>query len=601
MICNVYLSYSANYCILDMKKLNGRNNKKPEILIVEDSLTQAEQLRALLENSDFSVTHAVNGKHALTILEKFIPDMVISDIIMPEMDGYQLCIRIKENEQLKHIPVILLTSLTDPEDVLNGLTCGADNFFTKPYQEEYLLAQIHQILLQPKLNTNENIRIMVEIYFAGKKRLITANQMQMLTLLLSTYEAAVIQNRQLLKVQEELKNLNDSLEEKVLERTAELKVSKEKAEESDKLKSAFLSNMSHEIRTPLNGILGFTGLLKEKSLTDAEKDEFISIVDRCSQELLHTVSNILDISKIEAGQDKLNVENINIIEFTENIISLFRSIAAGRKLALTLRSQLPENITSIICDPDKLRRALNNLIDNAIKFTETGGVEIVLSGNKDNLLFEIRDTGIGIDPAFHKIIFDRFRQVEMSEARTYGGNGLGLSIAKSLAEIMGGTIVIDSFLGIGSAFTLSIPLIPGASSETVQILSKFQNALTVDLRGKTILVAEDEAANSLVIKSMLKSTGLKIILAVNGLEAVELCKNEPSISLVLMDIKMPEMDGLTATRIIKSLRRDLPIIATTAYAFSNNRDMCLEAGCSDYLAKPFKKEELLNLTNKYLS
>src|SRR5664279_271364 len=317
MICNVYLSYSANYCILDMKKLNGRNNKKPEILIVEDSLTQAEQLRALLENSDFSVTHAVNGKHALTILEKFIPDMVISDIIMPEMDGYQLCIRIKENEQLKHIPVILLTSLTDPEDVLNGLTCGADNFFTKPYQEEYLLAQIHQILLQPNLNTNENIRIMVEIYFAGKKRLITANQMQMLTLLLSTYEAAVIQNRQLLKVQEELKNLNDSLEEKVLKRTAELKVSKEKAEESDKLKSAFLSNMSHEIRTPLNGILGFTGLLKEKSLTDAEKDEFISIVDRCSQELLHTVSNILDISKIEAGQDKLNVENINIIEFTE--------------------------------------------------------------------------------------------------------------------------------------------------------------------------------------------------------------------------------------------------------------------------------------------
>jgi len=244
---------------------------------------------------------------------------------------------------------------------------------------------------------------------------------------------------------------------------------------------------------------------------------------------------------------------------------------------------------------------LNNLIDNAIKFTETGGIEIGLSGNKDNLLFEIRDTGIGIDPSFHKIIFDRFRQVEMSEARTYGGNGLGLSIAKSLAEIMGGTIDIDSSLGEGSTFTLSIPFIQGDSSETVQIESKFQNALTMDLRGKTILVAEDEAANSLVIKSMLKSTGLKIILAVNGLEAVELCKNEPAISLVLMDIKMPEMDGLTATRIIKSLRRDLPVIATTAYAFSNNRDMCLEAGCSDYLAKPFNKEELLNLTNKYLS
>ena len=520
---------------------------------------------------------------------------------MPEMDGYQLCIRIKGNEKIKNIPVILLTSLTDPEDVLNGLTCGADNFFTKPYQEDYLLAQIHQILLQPKLNTNENIRIMVEIFFAGKKRLITANQMQMLTLLLSTYEAAVMQNRQLLKVQEELKDLNDSLEKKVLERTAELIVSKEKAEESDKLKSAFLSNMSHEIRTPLNGILGFAGLLKDKSLTDTEKDEFINIVDRCSHELLHTVSNILDISKIEAGQDKLNVENINIIEFTKNIISLFQPIAAGRKLSLTLKKSLPDNITTIISDPDKLRRALNNLIDNAIKFTETGGVEIVLSGNKDNLLFTISDSGIGIDPAFHKIIFDRFRQVEMSEARTYGGNGLGLSIAKSLAEIMGGTIELDSSPGAGSTFTLGIPLIQVESSEEIQNMAEFLPIPIKDLSNKTILVAEDEAANSLVIKSMLKSTGLKIILAVNGLEAVEFCKNEPAISLVLMDIKMPEMDGLTATRIIKSLRRDLPVIATTAYAFSNNKDMCIEAGCSEYLAKPFKKEELLNLTNKYLS
>jgi signal transduction histidine kinase len=598
-----------------MKKLNSGNIKKPEILIVEDSLTQAEQLRSLLEKNNFKVTHASNGKHALTILEKLIPDLVISDIIMPEMDGYQLCIGIKENIKLKHIPVILLTYLTDPEDVLNGLTCGADNFFTKPYQEEYLLAQIRQILLQPKLNAGENIRIMVEIYFAGKRRLITANQMQMLTLLLSTYEAAVIQNRELLKVQEELKNLNDNLEDKVEKRTAELKDdiaarmlvehelirAKEKAEESDKLKSAFLSNMSHEIRTPLNGILGFTGLLNDKSLSDSERDEFIKIVDRCSQELLHTVSNILDISKIEAGQDKLNVESINIIEFIENILWLFQPIAAGRKLSISLKNYLPVNITRIITDPDKLRRALNNLIDNAIKFTETGGVEIVLSGNKDHLFFEIRDTGIGIDPQFHKIIFDRFRQVEMSDTRTYGGNGLGLSIAKSLAEIMGGTIAIDSFLGIGSAFTLSTPLIQGASSETVQVETKPQNAPTENVSGKTILIAEDEFANSLVIKSMLKSTGLKILLAVNGLEAIELCKNEPAISLVLMDIKMPEMDGLTATRIIKSLRRDLPIIATTAYAFSNNRDMCLEAGCSDYLPKPFKKEELLNLAKKYLS
>ena len=211
-----------------MKTSGFRKSIKAEILIAEDSPTQAELLKQFLEENGFKVTHAVNGKQALTILEKFIPDLVISDIIMPEMDGYELCARIKADARLMDLPVILLTTLTDPEDVLNGLTCGADNFFTKPYQEDYLISQILQIISQPKMQKNENIRIMVEIFFAGKKRLITANQMQMLTLLLSTYESAVIQNRQLLRTQEELKQLNNTLEDKVEKRTAALNETMEK-------------------------------------------------------------------------------------------------------------------------------------------------------------------------------------------------------------------------------------------------------------------------------------------------------------------------------------------------------------------------------------
>lgn len=576
-----------------MKTGGPRVSKKPEILIAEDSPTQAEQLKQLLVENNYHVTHAINGRQALVILEKLIPDLIISDILMPEMDGYELCKRIKEDENLKDIPVILLTSLTDPEDVLKGLTCGADNFFTKPYQEDYLISHIQQIIAHHKQYENEHLRIVVEIFFAGKKRIITTDQMQMLTLLLSTYEAAVLQNKQLLKTQEELKSLNESLEEKVEKRTMELK-------ESDKLKSAFLANMSHEIRTPLNGILGFSQLLKERGLTDKEKEDYIDTVDQCTHQLLHTVTDIIDISKIEAGQDMAHPVVFNLPDFLEKVRIFFHPLAGQRNLILTLNNELPGNLVNVLSDPDKFRQALNNIIGNAIKFTETGGVEINISKSNNNLIFKIIDSGIGIEPAFHKVIFDRFRQVEISASRKYGGTGLGLSLAKSFIEMLEGTIEVDSSPGKGSTFTISIPFIPADVPLKEKKKEKMEGTSDVEMSGKTILVAEDEGTNSSVIKSMLKSTGVKILFAVNGIEAVEMCKKDLAISLVLMDIKMPGMDGLSATRLIKSFRSDLPVIATTAYAFSNDKVKCLEAGCNDFLSKPIRKEELINMISKYL-
>jgi PAS domain S-box-containing protein len=698
--------------------------RKTEILIVEDSRTQAEQLKYLLEGNNCTVSYAINGQQALELMKIFTPDLIISDIIMPGMDGFELCRRIREDQELKHIPVILLTSLSDPEDVLMSLTNGADIFFSKPYKDDYLISHINNLVSNPVQLENATANQEVSMFFNGKRRTIKANPSQMLSLLLSTYEYAVIQNKQLLNLQEEFKKNNENLEERIENRTLELKESKikyfdlynnaptmflsvesgtwgiiecndtllnkigltrqevigismfslfhpdslehskvlwqsflvtgelknceielllkpegklpvlmnatsvrdrngknlysrtvmqdisalklveeeliyakEKAEESDNLKSAFLANMSHEIRTPLNGIQGFSQLLKEPGISDEDKEDYINTIDQCSQQLLQIVTDIIEISKIEAGQEKSHPAAVKIPSLLEEVRLLFQPLAARKNLIFKIINKLSDNHDNIIIDPDKLKHALNNIIANAIKFTNSGEVGLEISKINNNLIVKISDSGIGIEPAYHEKVFERFRQVEMSDTRKYGGTGLGLSLAKSFIELIGGTIELDSSLGKGSTFTIIIPYIPVVIQSELKL---GDIPCFIDWNRKTILLAEDEVSNVYVIKSMLKSTGVNILMASNGLEAVELCRNDFAISLVLMDIKMPEMDGLTATRLIKSFRKDLPVIATTAYAFSNDKTRCIEAGCIDYLSKPFRKEELMNITRKYL-
>lgn len=837
-----------------MKEFIRTDKKKVDILVVEDSQTQAEQLKYLLEKHHYYVKVANNGLHALQVLEQFDPKIIITDICMPEMDGYELCRKIKEQDRKMEIPVILLTSLSNPEDVIEGLECGADNFITKPYSEEYLLSHVEHIIANCKLHQTERVRIGVEIMFGGKRRFITADQQQMLTLLISTYEAAVIRNRELLNTQEELQTLNETLEELVEERTLELKQNeqkyqdlydnaptmfmsveyltgkviecnetllrktgfkrsevigepvfsryhpdcidttkknfqlfnevgeirnseadfitvlggkipvlinstavqddlgnnlhsrsviqdiselkqaqeelkqseeryravadsavdsiitadkagniigwnqgatstfgytdkeiigqpltilipdkykdlhmdgfnrvqqgglphvigktvefqgqrkngkifpievsmaqwqtssdrfftgiirditvrklaeeellwaKEKAVESDRLKSAFLANLSHEIRTPMNAILGFSELLNDPDMEDENKEIFLSRINQATHQLLHIITDIVDISKIEAGQETTHPEVFNLNELLEEIKNLFEPLASLKNLKISLHKNIPADLQNVRSDPKKLRQILNNIIGNALKFTEKGAVEIKVEINEPQLIFSVTDTGIGIDPSLHEVIFDRFRQAELGNSRKYGGTGIGLSLAKSYVELLGGTIRIDSSPGKGSTFTFEIPYHPVFSHTEVN--DRKRTDFDADYwKGKTILLAEDEEVNLLFIQAVLKATGINIVTAMSGLEAIEQCEKNEDISLVLMDIKMPVMDGLTATRIIKSHRQNLPIIATTAYALSTDREKCLEAGCIDYLSKPIKKDMLIDMMNKYL-
>ena len=571
-----------------------------DILIAEDSLIQAVQLKYLLEKHQYKAIVAENGLQALELLERYAPKVIISDIRMPLMDGYELCRKVKAQKSNENIPVILLTSLANPEDVIEGLDCGADNFITKPYSEEYLISHIEQIIANRKIHHSDRVSFGIEIMFGGKPRTITADQLQMLTLLISTYEAAVAKNQELIKMQEKLQVMNDQLEELVRIRTQELYYAKEKAEESDKLKTAFLANMSHEIRTPMNGILGFSQLLKEPDLSVQEKSKYIDTIDNSTHQLLNIITDILNISKIEAGQEIVNSVDFNLNELLNEIICFFQPLANQKKLKLRLVQKLTSDINDITSDPVKLRQILDNLIGNAIKFTSKGKIDVIVSNTNTALIFSIKDSGIGIDPSMHEVIFDRFRQVELTNSRKYGGTGLGLSIAKSYIEMLGGAIQLESLPGKGSTFTFEIPLClvnePKLKGKNDMLSSKQY----INWIGKTILLAEDEDANALFMQTLLQTTGINIILVQSGLEAIEYCRNNHEISIVLMDIKMPDMDGLTATRIIRSFNKDLPIIATTAYALSSDLEKCTEAGCNDYIAKPLVIDQLLGLIQKYL-
>ncbi|MEI7491268.1 MAG: response regulator [Bacteroidota bacterium] len=402
---------------------------------------------------------------------------------------------------------------------------------------------------------------------------------------------------ELIEANKELHFQNEEKEK----RTAELIKAREKAEESDNLKSAFLNNLSHEIRTPMNQILGFASFLKDPELPDSDREDYINIINNQSHQLLHIISDIVEISRITTGQVDLKLESFSLTEMMDELFEDFKPKARQRDLQFSLSKKISDTGVMIRGDLAKLKQIVGNLIENAIKFTDKGSIDIEYSKAGDRLVIAVKDTGIGIEEKEKELIFDHFRQIEITIARKYGGMGLGLSISNAYIHMMSGVIRVESEPGKGSAFFVEIPYLPAERifdnpSKHIQPPA----ASRPDWQNKTLLIAEDEESNIQFLKAVLRSTGIKLLVAVNGLEAVEHCKTHPEIVVVLMDIKMPRMDGIDATKIIKSFRKDLPIIATTAFAMLGEREYILGAGCDDYLPKPITREVLLAKINKHL-
>lgn len=378
----------------------------------------------------------------------------------------------------------------------------------------------------------------------------------------------------------------------------DLVIAKEKAEESDRLKTAFLANVSHEIRTPMNGIMGFAELLKSPGMSGEQQQGFIDIIQASGNRMLETIDNLVDISKIETGQVKVKFAKTDISEQLEYLHNSFKPLAGEKGLQLKLRNTLSENHTVIMTDTQKLDSVLTNLIKNAIKFTDKGEIEIGCSRSGKNLEFYVRDTGLGIPADKREAVFNRFVQADISDARAFEGSGLGLSIAKSYIEMLGGEMWLESEEGKGSTFFFTIPANSDKYYEKQERLAGGEKEQQNELNRKLkILVAEDDEISYLYISMLLEEYGHEILHCITGTEAVETCKEHSDIDIVMMDIKMPGMDGYDAARCIREFNEDVVIIAQTAYALAGDKERALEAGCNGYISKPVKKGELFGLIN----
>jgi signal transduction histidine kinase/CheY-like chemotaxis protein len=399
-------------------------------------------------------------------------------------------------------------------------------------------------------------------------------------------------------VQRKLQEERENLEMRVLERTAELNAAKEKAEESDKLKSSFLANMSHEIRTPLNAILGFSALIQDPSTAPGEIQAYYSMMESSGNDLLHLIDDILDISKIEANQIKINFQETAAIQIAEEVFRSFRQ---------TLSAEIPDNAVTpyfvgpkgkaeyiLYTDPHRLKQILLNILNNAIKFTPKGSIEFCYfpDETKTRLVFYIKDTGIGIAKDQQEKIFERFTKVADIKTKHYRGTGLGLSIALKLTQLLKGDIRVESELNVGTAFYLSFPL--SKIVPAINLPGDHHHDESIDfLSGKTILIAEDVEYNYKYLEIILsKNPDVKILWAKTGLDAVDMCRKNHDIDVVLMDIQLPEMNGFDATRLIKSENRNLPVIIQTAYATPLDIQAAKDAGCDSILIKPINKHEL---------
>ena len=537
---------------------------KPEdclILIVDDVVQNLQVMGKMLEQAGYETTFATSGEQALERVKTAHPDLILLDLMMPGMNGLAVCEQLKRNPDFCQIPIIFLTASNEIDNLLEAFKTGAADYITKPFRPEEILIRIETQL------TNQRLKKQIEE-----------------------------QNQQL---QAEIE-AHRCTEEKLQE-------AKEAAEAANRSKSLFLANMSHELRTPLNAIFGFTQLMQNGSNLTSEQQKNLNIIRRSGEHLLNLINDILNLSKIEAGQITVNNTDFNLIEMMLEIEEMFRlrAIEKGLDLDLVLSPNLPELIVS---DRLKVRQVLINLIGNAIKFTKSGRVILRVSvvSSKDNsgkltLQFEVSDTGVGIAPEEINKIFRPFVQSQAG-IDAAEGTGLGLTISQRYIELLGGNLTVSSQVNVGTNFKFQIPVTPiePTKNESKLPLNRVI-ALAPNQRRCRILVVDDKQSNRELLVQMLSQVGFEVQTAENGREAIEIWENfEPH--LIFMDMLMPVMNGYEATKEIKATLKGKAtvIIAITASVFDEQKPDILSAGCDDIIHKPFIERVIFNKIVQYL-
>lgn len=406
--------------------------------------------------------------------------------------------------------------------------------------------------------------------------------------------------RNITRRKEEEEKLRQS-EKKLREAEEILRKAKEHAELSDKLKSAFLANMSHELRSPMNSIIGFSDLLLTTKPTPLEVEHYLDIINNNGKSLLNLINDIIDIAKVEVGQIKVNKTRCPVNEIFEELRIQYEGEKKLRaKDGLEIRScpEIPDSDFSFFSDPYRLKQILRNLIGNALKFTDEGYIEFGFKTTRRFLIFYVKDTGIGISEKKQAVIFERFGQDESALQRNTTGAGLGLAISKTLVELLGGKIWVESVEGQGSTFFFSLPFVEVEKVPPTNFPQPKPRE-SYDWTGKTILIAEDEEMNFKLLEIVLKHTKAQVLRARNGKEAIAVCRKNNDIDIILMDVQMPILNGYEAVKQIRHFYKDVPVIAQTAFAMAGEKEKSLESGCNNYISKPINPLQLMEMIDGY--
>jgi signal transduction histidine kinase len=519
------------------------------IFIVDDIPANLGVLDEFLTQQGFEVLMASDGESAVNKIEKAQPHLILLDVLMPNgIDGFETCQRLKANLQTKEIPIIFMTALTDIVDKVKGFKLGAVDYITKPFQQEEVLARIKTHL---------------RIY----------------------------------QLQQQSHTQNE-----------ELRFANAKLARAARMKDEFLANMSHELRTPLVAILGISEALLEEIYGEINiaQQKSVRTIQESGKHLLSLINEILDLAKIESGKLKLEKTKVSVTEVSQTCLRLIKELA--QKKRIKIKTIFDQDVITLNADERYLKHILINLLNNAVKFTpEKGIVTLAITGDvKEKLVqISISDTGIGIAQEDKEKLFEPFIQLDAQLNRHHEGTGLGLSLVYRLTEMHGGSVTVESEIGKGSCFTISLPWQPTTVRETIsETVSDFEEGSNLELKKKRpqsspektlILLADDNLTTCETLSEYLIAKGYRLILAHNGLQAIEQSL-EKRPNIILMDVQMPTLDGLEAMRRIRAHPEiaQTPIIALTALAMAGDEARCLEAGASDYLSKPVSFKKLVN-------